>query len=214
MSAGPTQGNPTGRQEPGVSLEWVCPSTAQRGQPTTCILIVKSLSTNRLHDVVIHTRVPAGAEVQGTEPKADKDGELLVWNLGPLEPRQEKRLDIQVVPQTKGSFACNAFVTFTGSAMARLHIREPMLVLKATGPKQAVTGDPAPVTVVVTNPGDAPAEKVKVKAVLSEGLEHSKGQVAEFSLDNLGPGESRTVLVLCAAQGSRRVDLFGQRAHR
>ena len=72
--------------------------------------------------------------------------------------------------------------------------------LKATGPKQAVIGDPAPVTVIVTNPGDAPAEKVKVKAVLSNGLEHSRGQVAEFNLDNLGPGESRTVLVLCAAK--------------
>ena len=74
-----------------MSLEWVCPSTARLGQQVVCVLIVKSLSTNRLHDVVIHTRIPAGAQVQGTEPKAEKEGELLVWNLGALEPRQEKR---------------------------------------------------------------------------------------------------------------------------
>src|SRR5205823_8353601 len=174
--------------------------TAKLGQPVTCMLIIKSLSTNRLHNVIIHTRVPAGVSVQGTEPKAQMDGDLLMWQLGTLEPGQEKRLDIQMVPTAKGSLACHAFVSFTGSSTARLEVREPKLQLKVSAPKTAVAGDPAPVTLVVTNPGDAPAEHVKLKAVLSEGLEYAQGPVAEFNLDNLGPGESRTVLVLCSAK--------------
>ncbi len=202
LSAGPTNGNPTGRTEPGVSLEWITPAICRLNQMVTCTLVVKSLSTNRLHNVVIHNRLPAGARVQGSEPKADTDGELLVWHLGALEPRQEKRIDLQVVPTTKGGLACHAFVSFTGSSTTRLEVREPQLVIKAAAPKQSVVGDPAPVTLIITNPGDAAAEKVKVRAVLSEGLEYSRGQTAEFNLDNLGPGESRTVLVLCAAKAT------------
>jgi uncharacterized repeat protein (TIGR01451 family) len=200
VSEGPTQANPTGRQEPGVGLEWICPSTARLGQPVTCTIIVKSLSTNRLHNVVIHNRIPAGARIHATEPKAETDGDLLVWHLGTLEPRQEKRLDLQLVPTTKGSLACHAFVTFTGSSTAKLEVREPKLMLKASAPHKAVSGDPAPVTLVVSNPGDATADHVKVKATLTDGLEYARGQTAEFNLDSLAPGESRTVLVLCAAK--------------
>jgi uncharacterized repeat protein (TIGR01451 family) len=196
----PNHGNPTGRQEPGVGLEWVCPSTVRLGQPVTCTLIVKSLSTNRLHNVVVHGRIPAGVQINATEPKAEKDGDLLQWHLGNFEPRQEKRLDVLLVPTAKGSLPCQAFVTFTGSSTARLEVREPKLTLKATAPKQAITGDPAPVTLVVSNPGDAPAERVKIKAVLSNGLEYGNGHNVEFNLENLAPGESRTVLVMSAAK--------------
>jgi uncharacterized repeat protein (TIGR01451 family) len=200
VSGGATPSNPTGRQEPGVGLEWICPPTSRLGQPALCTIIVKSLSTNRLHNVVVHCRVPTGARVQATEPKAEADGDLLAWRLGSMEPRQEIRLDLQVIPQAKGGLPCHAFVTFTGSATARLEVREPRLVIRATAPKLVVTGDPAPVTLVVSNPGDAPAERVRVKAVLSDGLEYTKGQTAEFNLENLAPGESRTVLVLCGAR--------------
>jgi uncharacterized repeat protein (TIGR01451 family) len=200
VSDNPNHANPTGRQEPGVGLEWVCPSTARLGQPVTCTLIVKSFSTNRLHNVVIHSRIPAGARIGGTQPKADMDGDLLVWQLGNLEPRQEKRLDVQLVPLSRGSLPCHAFVTFTGSATTRLEVREPKLAIKAIATKQAIVGDPAPVTLVVSNPGDATAERVKVKAALSKGLEYGQGQNVEFNLDNLAPGESRTVVVMSVAK--------------
>src|SRR5262249_50926045 len=155
VSAGPTNSNPTGRQEPGVSLEWVCPALCRLNQPVTCTLIVKSLSTNRLHNVVIHNRLPAGRPVQGTEPKPEADSDPLVWRLGSRESRQEKRIDLQVVPTTKGGLACHAFVSFTGSSTTKLEVREPQLAMKAAAPKQAVAGDPAPVTLIITNPGDA-----------------------------------------------------------
>src|SRR5207253_11185994 len=57
---GQTAANPTGRQEPGISLEWLHPTSVRLGQPLTCTLIVKSLSVNRLHQVVVRYRVPAG----------------------------------------------------------------------------------------------------------------------------------------------------------
>ncbi|MCI0463616.1 MAG: hypothetical protein L0Z62_42315 [Gemmataceae bacterium] len=199
-NAGPSQNNPTGRQEPGVSLEWICPGTTKLGQPVTCQVIVKSLSTNRLNGVVVRARVPEGVTVKATEPKGTPEGDSLVWDLGTLEPRQEKRLDLLMVPNVKASLALHAFVTFTGNSTARLHVREPKLVLKASAPQRVITGDAATVTLTVSNPGDATAELVKVKAHLTDGLEHGKGQALDFNLDSLAPGESRTVLVLCSAK--------------
>jgi hypothetical protein len=203
-SEGPTPANPTGLQEPGVSLQWICPPTARINQPVTCTIIVKSLSTNRLHQVVVRNRMPAGVLVKGTEPPAKTDGDILIWELGALEPRQEKRLDLHLVPTSRGGLACHAFVTFTGSATARLDVREPKLSLAAAAPKQAIVGDSTTVVLTVSNPGDAPAEHVKVRATLSDGLQHASGKTVEFDLDSLGPNEGRTVLVQCAAKDAGR----------
>ena len=199
-TAASTNENPTGRQESGVSLEWVGPNTARLGQPVVCQLVVKNVSTGRVNQVVVRARIPDGVTVSGTEPKAATEDNHLVWNLGNLEVRQEKHLDVQVVPETRGTIVLPAFVTLTGSSTAKLEICEPKLELKATAPQRAVVGDPATVALTVSNPGDAPAENVKVRAVLSEGLEHARGRTIDFDLDNLAPHESRTALVLCVAK--------------
>ena len=70
-------------------------------------------------EVVLRSRIPSGAAVKATEPKATPEGDILVWNLGNLDPRQEKRIDLHLVPSARGSLPCHAFVTFTGSSTAR-----------------------------------------------------------------------------------------------
>jgi uncharacterized repeat protein (TIGR01451 family) len=196
----PTPANPTGLQEPGISLQWICPPTSRLNQPVTCTIIVKSLSANRLHQVDVRWRVPGGVVAKGSEPKAVTEGDLLVWHLGNLEPRQERRLDLHLVPTVRGPLLCSAFVTFTGSATARMEIREPKLNLAASAPKLAVVGDPTTVVLSVSNPGDAPAEHVRIHATLGDGLEHASGKAIEFDLDTLGPNEGRTVLLHCTAK--------------
>ncbi len=208
--AGPGQSNdnPTGRQEPCVSLEWIGPPTSKVGQPVTYQIIVKNISSTPVHQVVVRNRVPAGITVQGTEPKAMNDGNLWSWDLGTLQPRQEKRLDMQILPETKGDLACQASVTFTGSSIARLRVREPKLGLKAAAPEKILLGDVATVTLTVNNPGDGTADHVKVKAMLPEGLEHTRGKTVEFDIGNLGPNESRSVQLVCATKngGEQKVD--------
>lgn len=197
---GQTPSNPTGRQEPGVSVEWIYPSVVRLGQPVTCTIMVKSISINRLHQVVVRARVPNGATVKGSDPQATNEGDILVWNLGHMEPRQEKRIDVHMIPTVRGSLPCHAFVTFTGSSTAKLEVREPKLALKATAPKQALKGDIAIVALTVNNPGDARTEHVKVRVDLSEGLKYGNGKGTEILLENLGPGESRTFLLQCMAE--------------
>jgi len=193
--AGPGQSNenPTGRQEPAVSLEWIGPPTIKLGQPVTFQILVRNISANPVQQVVVRNRLPDGVAVQTTEPKAATEGNVLVWNLGTLQSRQERRLDLTLLPEAKGDLTCQALVTFTGTSIARLRVREPKLLLKASGPDKILLGDVATVTLTVTNPGDGSADHVRIKAALSEGLEHIRGRAVEFDLGNLEPNESRSV---------------------
>jgi uncharacterized repeat protein (TIGR01451 family) len=206
--AGANNDNPSGRQEPAISLEWVGPATAKVDQPISFQIMVKNIGACRAYQVVVHNRIPAGVAVNATEPKAESDDSLLAWNLGTLEPRQEKRIDLQLVPGGTGRVDCQAFVTFSGMAVARLEVHQPKLVLKTQAPKSVIAGDPTTIMIAVANPGDAMTENVKVRAVLSEGLEHARGKEVLFDLGNLAPNETRNVFVLCGAKtaGEQKCD--------
>jgi uncharacterized repeat protein (TIGR01451 family) len=205
--------NPTGRIEPSVSIEWIGPATAKVNQPVSYQVIIKNICISPVQNVTVKANVPPGAIVNATEPKAmnqksSAEGETLAWDIGTLEPRQEKRLDLQITPSATGTIACQAIVTITGASTARLQVHEPKLAIKAAAPDKVIVGDPATVGLTVTNPGDAVAERVKVTATLTDGLEHARGNVVEFDLGNLAPKETRTVYVLCGAKtpGSQKCE--------
>ncbi|HEV3080623.1 MAG TPA: hypothetical protein VGY66_12625 [Gemmataceae bacterium] len=201
-------GNPTGRQEPAVSLEWVGPPTVKLGQPTRFQIVLKNVSSALLHNATVRSRVPPSVTLKGSEPKAAMDGDMLSWELGELGPQQERRIDLIIVPDSKGRCSCTAVVTFSSSSSVQLQVQEPKLLLKATGPDKVLLGDPGTTSLTVTNPGDGTAEHVRVKALLSDGLEHSRGRDIDFDLGNLGPNESRSVEVVCQTKvaGEQKVD--------
>lgn len=189
------------RLQPGVSLEWIGPATVRIGHPVECQIVIKNVSDGPVQDVIVRNRIPTGVTVYSAEPKPVPEGNVHRWDLGHLASRQEKRIELQLVPETKGDLTCQAWVTFTGTTTAKLMVREPKLMLKAMAPEKVMYGDSAAVTLTVSNPGDGVADQVKVKAVLPEGLEHARGQTVEFDLGNLGPNETRSVQLICGAKG-------------
>lgn len=197
---GQNNDNPTGRQEPSVSLEWIGPPTAKLGQPVTYQIIVKNTSAIPVQNVTVRNRIPAGVTVQQTEPRAINELNTLIWEVGTMQPRQEKRIDLQLLPEARGDLACQAFVSFTGMSQARIRVREPKLQLKIAGPDKVLLGDAAPFSLTVTNPGDGSADQVKIRAALSDGLEHTRGRTVEFELGNLAPNESRSVQLVCTTK--------------
>src|SRR5205823_3001916 len=138
--------NPTGRQDPAVSLEWIGPATVKLGQPATYQVFVKNISSTPVSQVIVRVRIPTGVTVQATEPKALQEANALIWDLGTLQPHHERRLDMQLLPDMKGDLACTALVTFTGTSTTRIRVREPKLVLKGAGPDKVLLGDTATVT--------------------------------------------------------------------
>jgi uncharacterized repeat protein (TIGR01451 family) len=160
--------------------------------------VVRNLSVVGVQQVQARVHVPKGLTVAGTEPKGVVENGLLVWELGALAARQERTLRVRLVAETRGDLTPEAWVTFTCALPLRLHVHEPCLVLKTNVPDQILVGDPATLAFTVTNTGDAPADKVKIQASLSEGLEHGSGKQLEFNVGALAPGESRGATLGCS----------------
>jgi uncharacterized repeat protein (TIGR01451 family) len=192
--------NPSGRQEPSVSIEWVGTGVAKVGQATDFTLMVRNTCNMPVQQVTVRVRIPAGLSVQNTEPRATNESGILVWDLGTMTSKQERALVMKLQADVKGDVTPQAWVTFTGSTMMRIRVREPKLTMKATCPDKVLVGDPAAFTLTVSNPGDGSADQVKIQAILSEGLEHARGNKIDFDIGNLAAGESRNVTLLCATR--------------
>jgi uncharacterized repeat protein (TIGR01451 family) len=202
LPEGPPPAGATGRQEPAVSLEWLGPSAAKIGQDADYTLVVRNACSIPVQQVLVRVRVPAGLKVAGTEPPAAGEGGVLVWELGTLLAKQQRDLQVKLVAQAKGDLAPQAWVTFTGSSVMPIRVREPRLVLKASAPDHVVVGDACAFTLTATNPGDGAADRVKIHAELSEGLEHARGSRLDFDIGSLGAGESRSVQLFCATRAA------------
>ncbi|HEY1379102.1 MAG TPA: hypothetical protein VGF55_20035 [Gemmataceae bacterium] len=188
---------PTGRQEPAVSVEWAGPVAAKVGQPNDYAVIVRNTCNVAVQQVLVRVRLAGAASVLTAEPKPMIEDNVLSWDVGTLQPKEEKALRLRLAAAARGDIAAQAWVTFTGATAMKVKVREPKLAVKAVGPDKVLVGDPAAFTLTVTNPGDGPCENVRVAADLSPGLDHPRGAKVEFPLGNLGPNESRSVQVVC-----------------
>jgi uncharacterized repeat protein (TIGR01451 family) len=187
-------------QEPAVSVRWVGPKTAKLGKPVMCQICARNISPGSVQRVVVRYRLSSGVAVRGTDPQAEREGDVLCWQLGALQPGQEKRIDLELLPETTGDLNCEAQVNFMGSCVMRMCVREPRLALKVSAPAQVSLGQAVTIQLAVANNGDGMAENVKVKACLPEGLEHSGSRNLVMELGNLGPQETRTVQLICVTR--------------
>jgi uncharacterized repeat protein (TIGR01451 family) len=199
-TGGATPKNPTGRQEPAVAIEWIGPVTAKVGVAQDYSIAVRNACNIAVQQVMVRVRIPKDMTVKATEPNAVSEGNVYMWELGTLQPQQEKILQVKLIADGRGDMAPQAWVTFTGSSVMRIAVREPKLTVKASAPEKVLVGDAATFMLTVSNPGDGVAEQVKVHAQLSEGLEHAKGNKVDFEIGNLNPGESRSVQLICATK--------------
>jgi uncharacterized repeat protein (TIGR01451 family) len=188
------------RQEPAVSLEWVGPTAAKVNQPTGYSLVVRNICNIPVQQVLVRVRIPPGLSCGDTEPKASAEGNVLIWELGALQAKEEKTLRLKLLAEQKGDAMPQAWVTFTGSSVMHIRVREPKLTLKAEGAAKLMLGETAAFQLTVANPGDGAAEQVKIHALLTEGLECPRGNKIDFDIGNLAAGESRNVTIMCVTK--------------
>ncbi|MBX9654429.1 DUF11 domain-containing protein [bacterium] len=195
------------RREQIVSLEWVGPGQIKVGRPFTYELIIRNNGDVAATEVTVRDRVPETMKVVKVEPNAVPDSQGYIWNLGTLAPREERRIEVEMIASQRGDASCHATVTATSNAVAAFRVTQPQLEISQTTPDKMMVGDPVAMTISVNNPGDGPADGVTLHVTLSDGLRHEKG--SDFTLDvgTVGAGETKPVQLICnsVSGGEQRV---------
>jgi uncharacterized repeat protein (TIGR01451 family) len=196
------------RTDPNVTLQWVGPPSTKRGEVATYHMVAKNLGALQVEHVVVQSTMPAGVQLVASNPKPIPEAGGLRWELGMLLPHQERQIELQLLPQGKSDFRCDATISFASRCSTRIAVRDPKLSLKITSPGQAFMGDPVVLALTVRNIGDGTADRIKARVTLPTGLENRAGTNLELDLGSLAPNEVRTVQVPCTAEagGQQRIE--------
>ncbi|MCC9606719.1 DUF11 domain-containing protein [Blastopirellula sp. JC732] len=202
-----------GLQQPSITLEKRAPAEIQVGKAATFSLIVKNVGAATAHDVVIRDSVPAGTALVNTTPVAESGvgGELL-WKIGQIAPGEEKRLSMELMPQTEGDVGSVATVSFAAHATVRSRVTKPELTIEQTAAPTVLIGDNLLLAITVSNPGTGPATGVVLEEVVPANFTHPAGSELEFEIGTLKPGETRSLeLVLKASKAGQTQNVLGIR---
>lgn len=196
-----TSDAPRGIQEPRLTIQKVAPPKAVLGQELVYAVIVKNVGGSPASQVTVEDRIPKGARLVGTAPRAELIDKRLVWKLGTLQPNEERKIAIKVIPEEEGPLGSVAKVNFVSEVAAEIVVTAPQLKLRTTAPAEVKLGDKVELLFTLTNTGNGDAKNVILRSLLPEGLRHPSGHDLEYVVGDLPAGQSRDIpLELTAAK--------------
>lgn len=237
ISAGPnypSQGGYAGGGKGQVRIEKLAPQTAYVGQPLIYQIIVRNLGNGSAQQVVVEDPLPEGVTIQGSIPQGELTGRKLLWRVGTLAPKEERKISVKVIPGAAGAIGSAATVKFVAdqafaaadgpdpdanlqtSTTSRTTPRTNSLTTPRTsgglqldmqGPQQVGIGKSFEVHFRVTNQSGRPLSNLIVRNTLPDSLQHESGvQDLKYELESLAAGESRDMpITLTASQPGRAV---------
>lgn len=184
---------PSGPQQPELKIEKMAPPKAALGQPMIYHIIVKNVGESAAHEVIVEDQVPKGTQLTGTIPRGEMAESRLVWRLGVLQPGEEKKIAVRVIPTQEGQIGSVAKVSFVAEVTSRTVVAAVKLDLEFTGPTSAIVGDPVTYHFKLANTGTGDAAKVFLRNILPEGLNHPDGNDLEYEVGTLKAGEVKEI---------------------
>ncbi len=183
--------------KPRLQLAVTGNSQAVAGDEITLALKVTNPGTGPATGVLIRDLVPAGME----HPAGDE----IEYDVGTLAPGESREVQLVLAATKAGDQTSYVQVTADGGLRETkeftVHVREPQLAVQKTGPKQRYIERPATYSIVVSNPGSAPAGRVEVVDELPAGVvlvEASDGgrlssdkKTVRWAFSELDAGEQR-----------------------
>ncbi len=184
-----------GVQAPALVIEKLAPPEVQVNRPAKFEIVIRNVGRVPANHVQVHDRIPLGTELISAEPKpSSSDRDHIAWDLGTMEPGQEHRIQMTLLPKQPGEIGSVAQVVFAASASVRTVCTKPELTMAAQGPARVLLGEDVLVDITVHNKGNGIAESVIIQEDVPDGLEFNGGlRQLEYPLGNLRPGESRKV---------------------
>jgi uncharacterized repeat protein (TIGR01451 family) len=199
-------------KEPKLAMTLDGPSEVVYGQSKVYRLTMTNPGTGDAENVVLFL-----APVDGS------NGPPTRHEVGIIRAGQNKPVEVELAARQAGMLAVKAVAVADGQL--RAEVAEDILVRRAglktvvTGPELKFAGTPSNYTIVVTNPGNAPAENVSLAAILPAGakfVSSANGQFVErenkviWNLPTLRPGVEQEVEFRCTlnAPGANRVQVL------
>ncbi len=177
-----------------VKIDKAMPEQVELDKPFTYTVILTSITTAQVPNVVVTETLSAGFHFQEATPEPRVDGNRLIWEIDSLWPNATRQITITGVPTMLSDLRHHTdVVTQCDQADALVRVVQPRLELAITdAPARVAMGEPIPVVLVVSNPGTGVVEKVRVTSLLPTGIKTLDGQTElTFDADRLKAGESR-----------------------
>ncbi|MFC1636097.1 hypothetical protein ACFL5Z_14770 [Planctomycetota bacterium] len=183
-----------------VRLEKVAPRDVQLGTVFDYSIKVTNLTDMPLEDVVVLERIPNGFNFTGASPSASKDGTTLRWALGSLPAKADEEIKVTGVATSAGSLTNRATVSYSLPARADVRVLQAVLQLAKTAPAEILLCEPIPVTFVIKNTGNGPANGVTVVEELPEWLVTGNGEHRlAFDVGTLDPNQTKEFAAILKA---------------
>lgn len=189
-------------------IDWLAPELTVKlqGPPTTPIgrqapylITVKNEGRIASEPFTVRSAIPVGYEPVTTDPPALKEGDQLIWTLAALPGEQSRDLKVTYRASQVGTIRPRVILLSSGAQpiedAVTTEITQSDLKLAINAPKTAAVGMPLDVSIRVSNPGTAPAERVVIQAAYDSGLEHERrANPIEMELSQpIAPGKSRDI---------------------
>lgn len=204
-------------QQPKLTLSVEGPQRRFVGRPAEYKIRVANPGDVAVGGIVVRDRLPPELEFVAAPQNGTVQNGEVVWNVGTLQPREERTLELKAKP-VRVTKAAEQLFTLTSEGGLRSDKKWATEIEGAAGLDLTFTDLDDPVEVgktavyrlEVINNGSAPLRGVEVKLTASAELRPSEaqgpsketiaGQVVTFGkIDNIEPGTKVTFLVKCRA---------------
>ncbi|MFZ4575860.1 MAG: DUF7507 domain-containing protein [Phycisphaerales bacterium] len=184
---------PSGRQVDAViCVDRQYPSAVSVGQAFDYFINVKNVSGVAVDSVVVDETLPGGFTWGSSNPNGTKNGNIVSWNLGKMNPGETRTIKVSGTAGDVKSIASCATLTYLIPVCQEIPVVKPALAISKTATAAAVLCDPIAYEITVTNTGTGVVRNVKVSDNLPAGVTTADGKSTfAATVDSLRPGESK-----------------------
>lgn len=183
-----------GLQSPRLTLEKIAPKEIQVGKPAIFEIHVRNIGEVPAHGVEIHEETPQGTKLLSANPQPARSAPgQVAWAIGTLQPGDETKVSIEVMPLTEGEIGSVATVHFASEASARTICTRPQLTLEVRSPREVLLGESATLSIKISNPGTGVASGVVLSESIPDVFSHPAGPELEYEIGDLKPNETRQI---------------------
>ena len=133
-------------------------------------ILVENHSPAEAHQVRVRNNIPTNAKfLRATPPPDSLEGEL-IWKIGSLPGNSSKEIKLVVMVTGTGEVDCISRVQYEHGQAVKTQLASPLLV-KMTGPIQAMLYDTLSYQIDIFNTGNSELTGVQLTNIIPDGLE-------------------------------------------